>query len=579
MKYSQSFVTPAKSSKEFDSANATYLQKAGFINQTMAGVYSFLPLGMRVLRKIEKIVREEMDTIGQEILMPGMAPMEFWQKTGRLESVDVIFKAVGANERSLLNNSTEYVLNSTHEDVVTPLVKSYSRSYKDFPFAVYQIQTKFRNEARPKSGLLRLREFIMKDLYSFHLTEQDLMEFYNGAATDAYNKVYYRLGLGDDTYETFASGGDFTEEFSKEFQVKLETGEDVIFRVPTTGVCYNKEIAPSKAPKFKQDSKKEKMEVINTPGVIGMEQLPEFLGVPAEKCMKTLIYETKSGDVMVVGLRGTYEVNELKLAKVSGEKEFRLASEETVKKVTGAEIGYAGVVGLPNDVKIFIDDSMEDAVNFECGGNKTDHHNVNVNWDVDVPRPEKFYDLKVAKAGDSDPESGEIYESFKASEAGNIFPLGTKYSESFGYMYIDQDGKEKPVYMASYGIGISRIMGILAEKFSDDRGLKWPISVSPYHVHMIDLGNSKSVALSAEELYKDLWSLNVETLWDDRKDVSAGVKFNDSDLIGCPIRVLISDKSLEQDSVEVKMREGGEPVMVRMEEAAQYIRGKIPVGV
>ncbi len=575
MKYSKTFAKSIKNIKEKESLNATLLQKAGFINQTMAGVFSFLPLGNRVLRKIEDVAREEMDKIGEEVFLPSIAPTELWKKTGRYELIDVLFKVVAANEKGHLINPTEYALNCSHEEIATPLAQTFINSYKDFPFALYQIQTKFRNEPRPKSGLMRCREFRMKDLYSFHTSEEDQMKFYNNEATLAYKNVFKKLGLGGSTVEVFASGGFFTKQFSKEFQTKCETGEDLIFKEPHSGVCYNQEIAPSKAPDILQDSEKQPMKVIETPNVIGMEDLPKFLGVTEDKCMKTLIYEADNGEVIVVAVRGTYDVNELKLATLVDVKTVNLASEEIVKKVTGAEIGYAGIVNLPENVKLFIDESMENAVNFECGANKTDHHNLNVNWDVDVKKPDEFYDIKIAKEGDLNPDTKEAYETFKASEVGNIFPLGTKYSEAFDYKFIDKDGKEKPVYMGSYGIGTSRVMGVIAEKYNDEKGLKWPISVAPFQVYLIDIGKEYAIKEKAKDLYNELINAGYEVLWDDRDDVSAGVKFTDCDLIGIPIRVLISGRSLEQNSVEVKLRTSDETVLVRLDDLPGYLKGKI----
>jgi prolyl-tRNA synthetase len=567
MKYTKIFSKTIKEGKKYDSKSVEYLIRAGFIDQIMAGGYAFLPLGVRVLRKIEEIVREEMDQIGTELLLPSIVPTEVWKLTGRYESVDVLFKVLGANEPSLRRNSTEYVLNPTHEDVIAPLAKKFNMSYKDLPFAVYQIQTKFRNEVRPKTGLLRTREFRMKDLYSFHKDLEDLKKFYE-IAKEAYIKVFNRLGLGDDTYYTAASGGDFTDEFSHEFQTKLETGEDLIFRVKSTNKCFNKEIAPSKVLDKEQDKELKEMNEVFGEGIIGVDDLCKFMNILPHQTTKTLIFETEKG-VIVAAVRGDYDVNELKLKKVAGVKELNLASEETVLKVTGAQIGYAGIVNLPENVQLFFDDSIENLVNFETGGNKTHYHLSNVNWGRDVNKPDKFHDIKVAKEGDLYPETLEVYEVFKASEVGNIFPLNTKFTDAVGYLYTDVDGKQKQVYMGSYGIGTSRLIGVLAEKFHDEKGLMWPVNVAPFKVHMIHMGND--VLDEATSLYNYLIENKVEVLWDDRETASAGEKFNDADLIGIPYRIVIGRKSLEKGGYEVKMRNQSEVQIVSKDKLMQLL--------
>lgn len=394
MRYSKLLLKTNKEAREFDSVNATLLQKGGFIDQTMAGVYTYLPLGLRVLTKIEDIVREEMNTIGSEMLMPSLSPTSMWKPTGRLESIDVLFEAQGGNAASKAKNDARYVLNSTHEEIITPIVQQYKPSYKDLPFAVYQIQTKFRNEPRPKSGLLRGREFRMKDLYSFHVSEEDFKSYYDGAK-QVYMKAFDRLGLGNDTHEALASGGDFTNEYSHEYQTVCETGEDEIYFDEKEGVYYNKEVA--------------------------------------------------SDDLM-------------------------------------------------NSVEPLI-----------------------------------------------------------VSEVGNIFPLGTKYSDAINYMITDEGGNRIPVYMGSYGLGTSRVMGVMVEKFHDDRGIIWPEAVAPFQIYLAGLQmDDADVAAKAESVYEKLQEAGVEVLFDDRQSVSPGEKLGDADLLGIPLRVVVSKKT--GDQVEVKKR-------------------------
>lgn len=564
MKFSQLYTKTLKMSKEYESINATLLIKAGFIDQTMAGVYSFLPLGLRVLNKIEKIVREEMDKVGTEVLLPALAPAALWEQTGRLATVDVLMKTVGANKASLNKSTNEYVLNSTHEEIITPIAQKFNVSYKDLPVAFYQIQSKFRNEARAKSGLLRGREFRMKDLYSFHVSEADLKEYYQ-KVIDAYTEVYKRVGLGQDTVVALASGGDFTKDYSHEFQTKCESGEDIIFFDETTNTYYNKEVAPSQTVAISQDAEQKPLEEVFGEHITGMDALVKFLNVPAEKCVKTLIYQTDTGEVVAAAVRGDYDINEGKLRKAVGCNELKLASPETVKQTTGAVIGYAGIYNLPESVRMFADDSIKDHVNFECGANKDNYHVVNVNWERDVKKPAAFYDLKVAQQGDLNPATGKTFEYFKASEVGNVFPLNTKFSKAFNYTFTDQEGKEQLVYMGSYGIGTSRMMGVLVEKFHDEKGIIWPKSVAPFAVTLISLKGNEELATTA---YQALQEKGIEVLWDDR-DVSPGQKFSDADLIGIPVRLVISAKT--GDKLEWKERIASDTQLVSLEEVLQRL--------
>ncbi len=545
-----------------ESLNSRLLIQAGFIDKTMAGVYSFLPLGWRVMKKLKNIIREEMDGIGgQEIFMPSLSPREFWETTGRLEKVDNLFQARAANKLSKQLNDSSYVICSTHEEVVTPLVQKHTISYKDLPVAVYQIQNKFRNEARPKSGLLRGREFLMKDLYSFHTTQEDLKQYYE-EVKKAYLRVFERLGVLEDTYVTLASGGDFTDEYSHEFQTKCPTGEDLCFHAPSARITFNQEVAPSLAPRSEDDEEEKALEKVKTPDIVTIDKLCDFLSLDPSRTVKTLLYETEDGGVVAVALRGDYDVCDLKLKDVLAGQVFDLASEEKIKEITGAELGYSGLIGLGQEVKIICDDSLKDGKNMAMGANETDYHLLNVNFSRDIPNLQEFFDIKTAKPGDLYPETGEKYESFKASEVANIFILDTKYSQDFDYYYTDAEGNKKPVYMGCYGLGPSRLMGVLAEKFSDDSGLSWPEAAAPFRVHLISLKENRK----ADELYQELQKRGCEVLYDDRDEVSAGEKFADADLIGCPLRLVISQKTLADDCVEWKERKSQSPKLVGLSE-------------
>lgn len=571
MLYSKIFGKTKKDSKKYDSANATFLIKGGFIDQVMAGTYTYLSLGLRVLNKIENIIREEIDSIGNEILMPSIAPLEQWEKTGRLETVDVLMKTVAANKFALAKNDSEYVLSPTHEETVTPLAQKFNLSYKDFPFALYHIQTKFRNEPRVKSGLLRGREFRMKDLYSFHTTEQDMKRYYENSKK-VYLKIFERLGIGKDTVIALASGGSFTNDFSHEFQTICDTGEDILFFVKSTGVYYNREVAPTHAPKLEKENKMLERQDIKGEGIVGVDQLAKFLNIPVEKTTKTMIYETDDKKVIFAAVRGGYNINEDKLRKIAGVGALKLASPVVVKKLTGAEIGYAGIVNTPKGAEVYIDESVGDRLNFETGANKTHYHSINVNFGRDIPVPQKFYDFKIAKVGDRHPDTNEVYEVVKAAEVGNIFPLYTKFTDAFDYKFIDQDGKEKPVYMGCYGIGPSRIMGIIVEKFNDEKGIIWPSSVAPFQIHLIGLDlKDEDVKKKAFNIYNLLSSTyNLEVLFDNRLEITAGEKFSDADLIGIPIRLVISKRTGEK--IEYKGRNEKEAKILSVEEIIKQVK-------
>ena len=566
--------TSKESSKDAASANADLLVRAGFIDKTMAGVYSYLPLGTRVLRKIENIVREEMDKIGNEVFMPSLCPQDNWAKTGRLESVDVLFQATAGNESTKRHSDASYVLCGTHEEIITPLVQQHVQSYQDLPCAAYQIQTKFRNEARPKSGILRGREFRMKDLYSFHTDEEDMTRYFNEEATPAYEAVVNRLGLGDVTVKAWASGGSFSKQHSLEFQTKCDTGEDLIFQVPGTDTYYNREIAPALAPVWdNSDEEEREREDVVGKGIIGVEDLASFLKIEVERTSKTLLFETDDDRVIAAVVRGGYDVNEEKLRNVVGCKIMQLASEETVKRVTNADVGYAGPLNLPDEVEVYWDDSCRGRKNFECGANETDKHSINVNFGSDLPEPDAYHDFKIAQEGDLEPESGKPYETHHTSEVGNLFTLYTKFSDAFDFTYTDKEGKQQPIYMGCFGIGTTRFMGVIAEVFSDEDGLKWPVSVAPAHVHIVPIAKTQEdeAFQKAQELYNELTEKGVECLFDDRLKGSVGSRLADADLIGVPTRIVISPKTLDKGEVEVKDRSSGEVQMIKLDKVISTI--------
>ncbi|MDD3302461.1 MAG: proline--tRNA ligase [Candidatus Gracilibacteria bacterium] len=539
------FKTQKTAQKVSDNKSTSILLQAGYIRQVMAGVYTYTTIGLKVLDKIKNIVRDEMNNYGAfETLMPSLAPRELWEITNRWDNVDVLFHIPAANNK-------EYALNPTHEEVVTPLMGEFIKSYKDLPMCAYQIQSKFRNEKRAKSGLLRGREFIMKDAYSFHADNKEFENYYEGMK-QVYSNVYNRLGLGNDTYIVKADGGTFTDKYSHEFQVKLDIGEDVIFYDKISKEAFNKEIAPCiiPTPNIKDNELKERQD-IEAIGVIGVEALSKKLGVPAEKSTKTMMFDA-DGKFIVASVRGDYDINTLKLQKIIGCKNLKFASPEQVKEKTGSEIGYAGLYNLPENIELYIDDSIIGLTNFETGTNKTGYHSINVNFDRDVKEPAKYYDFKEAKLGDRNPETQEIYEVFKASEVGNIFPLETKFSSAFNLTFLDENNKSKTPLMGCYGIGVSRLMGVCAEYFLDENGIAWPEQIAPFTNYIVIIGEENIE--KGIEISNSLGLDKNEIIIDDRQNVGFGQKMNDAELLGIPNIIIISPKTLEKGGYEMKKR-------------------------
>lgn len=527
--------------------NAQLLIQAGFIHKEMAGVYSYLPLGLAVLNNIIAIVRQEMNRVdGQEVLMPALQVKERYELTNRWSDdvVDNWFK-------TKLVNGTEVGLGFTHEENLVPIVKNFVSSYKDLPVAVYQFQNKFRNEARSKSGIMRGREFLMKDMYSFALDQKQHDAYYERVAK-AYERVYKRLGIGDRTVKVMASGGVFSK-YSHEFQTFSDAGEDLIFQT-SDGQWYNREIAPSKIARANEKQAPLAMKEVLGKGVVGVEALLKHLGITIEQSTKTLFYTTDRGEMIAACLRADYEVNELKLADVAGSISVELASEEAVQRLTGATIGYAGLLNLPSELRLFVDDSLKDICNFETGSNKTDYHAVHVNFGRDVPAPKEFFDIKLAKPGDLDPATNKPMQLKKAIEVGNIFSLGTKFSGPFNLSVTDETGEQHTPIMGCYGIGVSRVMGAVAEILSDERGLVWPEAIAPAKVYLARLGDKPAVVQTADDIYNELTAAGITVLYDDRA-LRPGEKFADADLFGVPYRVVVGDKLVAEQKYELKARQ------------------------
>lgn len=548
------FKTQKTAPKVSDNRSTSILLQAWFIRQTMAWVYTYTTLWLRVLEKIKNIVREEMNNYScYETLMPALSPRELWDTTGRWDSIDVMFHIPAANNK-------EYWLNSTHEEIVTPLLQEFIKSYKDLPVCVYQIQNKFRNEKRAKSGLLRWREFVMKDAYSFHADDEEFVKYYEWMK-QVYMNVFTRLWLANDTFIAQADWWTFTDKYSHEFQVRLDIWEDVIFYDKTNWNCFNKEVAPSLVWVQNQlESELKERQDIEAHWVIWVDALVKTLGIPAEKSTKTMMFETEIWDFIVASVRGDYDINTLKLQKILWCKLLKLASEEKIKEITWAEIWYAWIYNLPVWVKLYIDDSVKWLTNFETGTNKTWYHSINVNFGKDLAIPEKFYDFKEAKEWDKNPETWVTYEVFKASEVGNIFPLETKFSASFWLTFLDENNKSKTPLMWCYGIWVSRIMWVIAEYFLDDVWIAWPEKVSPFTHYIVVIWEEN---IDKAVKFSKILNINSDDiLIDDRLSVWFGQKMSDAELIWIPNIIIISPKTLEKGGYEIKKRWNKESELV-----------------
>jgi len=539
-----------------DSRNAELLIQAGFVRRLAAGIFSYLPLGKRVLAKIENIIREEMNAVaGQEVSMPALIPIENWQITGR-DNVDISFKTVGANDR-------EFILGWTHEEVVTPLLQEFVSSYRDLPLAVYQFQAKFRNEPRAKSGVLRGREFTMKDMYSFHSTQADLDVYYN-QVKQAYFNVFKRCGLN--AYIVEASGGAFTDKRSHEFAVVTDAGEDTILVYEGSEMAENLEIAKAYVGKRNPDEAEVEMGEIAVDRGLTVEANAEAHGVPAWKILKTVVYKIDEGFVGIV-IRGDLNVDMDRLKKYFGAENIRTATDEELVKLELLK-GYISPV---NNEKIdFIgDESVASVTNYVTGANKlrTDYVGVNLARDFVLKDVSHFAELDKKMLCEFGNCEVEVY---KAVEVGNIFQLDTVYTDAFGMAYNDADGVQKSVVMGCYGIGVTRLLGTIAEVCNDGNGIIWPKTVAPYQIHLLDLGNEEEVKDYATDLYTELVALGFEVMYDDR-DERAGKKFNDADLIGIPMRVVVSGRNLKDGKLEIKNRAGDEVMLLNKVDTIKWL--------
>lgn len=550
MRLSKSFIPTLKETpSEAVIPSHILMIRAGLVRQLSAGIYSWLPLGYKVLRKIMDIIREEMNNIGgQEFHFPGLNPKEIWEQTGRVEAFgDILFHV----------KNRDYVLAPTHEEIVAYHAKGEIVSYKDLPQIWYQIQTKFRNEPRPRSGVIRGRQFIMKDAYTLDKDEAGLDVGY-ALHDKAYRKIFDRCGLK--YFVVGASSGAMGGSKSEEFMVKSDAGEDTVAYCESCGYAANVEVAQSIANPITRETESKEIFEISTPNVKSIDELCAFLNINERQTAKSRVYMHDDKPVLVLML-GNDEVNETKLANVLGGN-VRPCHPDELKEISGADAGSIGPIGFK--YRIIADNLLKDGNNLYSGANKNDFHIGGIDLKRDVPNIE-FYDLRSAKSGEKCVRCNSTLEVFKAIELGHIFKLGTKYSEALGVLYLDEHGKEKPVVMGSYGIGVERILACYIEQNYDEKGIIWKEPLSPFDIHLIGLNlKNSSVAETSEKLYSQLQNEGYEVLFDDRIEGSAGVKFNDADLIGLPLQIIVGEKNLKENKVEIKNRRTGTKKLVEL---------------
>ncbi len=537
------------------------LLRAGMVRQLASGIFSFLPLGFKVLNKVIGIIREEMNRIGgQEFLLPALNPIEIWEQTGRVESMgDVMFH---------IKNREGLVLAPTHEEIITVHARQHIKSYRDMPQIWYQIQTKFRNEPRPKSGVLRGRQFIMKDAYSLDTSFEGLDESYNKHAK-AYKAIFDRCGI--QFFVVGASSGAMGGRQSQEFMVESDSGEDTC-AVADSGYAANIEVAVSGIPPVGRVNDNLPLELFPTPSAKTINDLINQYGFPEERCAKSVLYIADDEPVLLF-MRGNDELNETKLQSILGTANIRPAVTDELIKYSGADHGSIGPINLKTKIRIIADSLLKDANGLISGANQNGYHYKNIDFTRDCTIPE-YQDLRTVHAGEPCIINGSPIRVVKAIELGHIFKLGTKYSEALGANFIDSESNEHPIIMGSYGIGVERVLACYIEQHNDSSGIIWEGPLSPFHAHILGLNESKfpEVKHIAEKIYSDLSEAGYELLYDDRNE-SPGIKFNDADLIGIPIQIIVGNKNLVNGKVEIKSRKDGIRQLVDFTDIVSVLKG------
>ena len=566
MRYSSYFIPTVKETpSDAEIVSHQLMLRAGMIRKLAAGIYTYLPMGLRSIRKFENIVREEMNRAGAiELLMPSVQPAELWQESGRWTFYGK--ELLRFKDRK----EGEFCMGPTHEEVITDMVRRELKSYRQMPINFYQIQTKFRDEIRPRFGLMRGREFIMKDAYSFDVDSSAADASYE-RMYNAYVRIFERCGLNFRAVE--ADSGAIGGSFSHEFMVLADSGEDAIASCDSCRYAANVEKAESQPPQPEAFAEMLPLEKVPTPDMKTIADVAAFLNISADRTIKTLVYASGSGDFAVALLRGDHELNEIKLKNSLGWEDIEMATEEAIKRITGSPVGFLGPLGLKEQVPVIADLAIKGmANNVVIGANEKDMHFTNANLVRDFP-VERFADIRTVAAGDACPRcNGGKLEMWRGIEVGHVFKLGTKYSTSLNATYLDAGGKEQVIFMGCYGIGIGRTVAAAIEQNHDENGIIFPLPLAPFHCSVVAL-NAKDtgVMAAAGEVYHKLEQLGVETLFDDR-DERPGVKFKDNDLIGIPLRIVVGSKGLAEGKVEVKIRKTGEVLLLPVDEAITKIR-------
>ncbi|MGH6634711.1 MAG: proline--tRNA ligase [Gammaproteobacteria bacterium] len=555
--------TLRESPADAEIASHRLMLRAGLVRQTASGIYSWLPLGLRVLRKVERIIREEMDKAGaQEVLLPGVQPAELWQESGRWDAYGP--ELLRLHDR----HQRPFCLGPTHEEVITDLIRNEIRSYKQLPANFYQIQTKFRDEVRPRFGILRAREFLMKDAYSFHLNEASLQQTYD-RMYQAYDSIFRRMGL--DFRAVQADSGNIGGKTSHEFHVLADSGEDRIAFSTRGEFAANVELVPVPPPPSERPAPRDEMSTVDTPGQPSIEDISRFLGIPPERCLKTLIVEAKDGGLVALVLRGDHELNAVKAQRLPQvARPLRFADSSQIRAAVGCDVGSIGPLGL--SIPMVADQSAAKLADFVCGANQDRKHYKGVNWGRDVAEPETA-DLRNAVEGDPSPDGTGPLKIARGIEVGHIFQLGQKYSRAMRAICLDEKGEAITLSMGCYGIGVSRLVAAAIEQHHDDRGIIWPQSIAPFQVALAPITMHKSQRLqkAVSDLYQELRAAGLEVLWYDRGE-RAGVMFADLDLIGIPHRFVLSDRGLDEGRLEYKGRRDQEIQYLPMERALGFIQ-------
>ncbi|MFM2260195.1 MAG: hypothetical protein RL457_518 [Pseudomonadota bacterium] len=568
MKASQTFLATLKEAPaDAEVVSHQLMVRAGLIRKLSAGIYNYLPLGLKVIRKVENIIREEMNRAGAiELLMPIVQPAELWQETGRWEKMGPeLLRIKDRHER-------DFLIQPTSEEVITDLARTEIKSYKQLPINFYQIQTKFRDERRPRFGIMRGREFSMKDAYSFDRDHDGLKRSY-ALMFDAYVRIFKRMGL---TFRAVtADNGAIGGSGSQEFHVIADTGEDAIVYCPNSDYAANLEAAESLSLFTKRDAPKEVMKKVSTPEQKRCEDVARFLKISLTQTIKSLVLavdqEHGPATFFMLLLRGDHELNEIKASKVPGLTAFRFASDEEVKAACHSPVGYLGPVGLSSNVQIVADRTVANMSDFVCGANEAGYHLTGVNWGRDLPEP-IIADIRNAVAGDPSPDGKGVVDICRGIEVGHVFQLGTRYSEAMKCTYLDENGKSQPMVMGCYGIGVTRLLGAAIEQGHDEKGILWPISMAPFELVICPVGYDKSelVRQAADDLHQQLQNAGIDVVLDDRGE-RPGAMFADWELIGATYRVVIGERSLKEGNVEFQGRRESTAQLVPVNEITEKV--------